>query len=334
MPILLKEISLNYTETDPKRLFWDYFAMYDLWRKVGSGHPTDMQTQRRMEIIDELFDIVQNRYAGAILADLMRSGIKVKESTDGDKNDGWGILNPKVSDKVTKLARQLLHARKMQNKEDMHSAISDLTTTGFGEGLLPQVGRQDIRTQQHISTTNPAGYLTKVSPIIARVFKSNLHFFIGHDKAKAAISSPPEVPTLAPSTPEPVVQAPAAPEPPPIPRPIVPPAPEKPMDEPMANNGLKRLTGAWENMLKTHGFEWDDINKTYEKGNGEAWISVFNNNSARLILKGGNRKDFQNLGLLFRHLEHEKQKQVAPVGAPVAQLNESNFKLLFGFLYS
>jgi hypothetical protein len=162
MAILLQEIALRYNETDPKKLFWDYFAMYDLWKKVGSGAAMSPSVGRKQEMIDYLYGEVQDRYVNRILTAISKFA-KLKE----ENND---VLRTSI--------KRLLHARKVKDRGEMHSVISDMSR----EGLLPDVEVSDIATQQRISTGNPARYIGKVSGIVAQMIQANLQSFVGYDK--------------------------------------------------------------------------------------------------------------------------------------------------------
>lgn len=336
MAIFLKEIALSYNkETDLRTMFYDYFCAYDLWRKVGDG-VTNVQSQRRREIIERLFEEIQDVYVTQILINIAAIEVFLRE----DEDDHWKPTPDNRGTRLKKLSARLQSAQKMQNREEMHSIIVDITQGGFGEGILPGVGRSDFKRQLRISTENPVAYLNLVSPLVAKILKSNLQFLIGYDKAKDATSvkKKPEPPAQSnwfqdfvnqtlQKTPEPAPPVTSEPS-----TSIVPPPPTSPIPTPMQRTEPKRLTGAWENVLKTHGFDWDESGKYYKKPNGD-WVEVYNDNTATLF-SGGKPNAFKNLGLLFRSLNHRKRRHAAPAGNPTAQLNEEHFKDLYRFFYS
>ena len=410
--LLLKEIAIRYNETDPKKLFWDYFAMYDLWKKVGSGgEMSSFNFGRKQEMIDYLYGEVQDRYVNRILTVISKFIMpKLKENND---------------DKLQKTVKRLLHARKMKDRVEMHSIIRDMST----EGWLPDVEVSDIATQQRISVGNPARYIGKVSGIVSQMIQANLQSFVGFDKVagekgketqvinaprgeftpeekrsltnigfdiiaqgnarartvgasypyihldklkdntyvfftadKSTIETLPDfnstiaylekdwVPKLRfgrkgqdltwswaqPATPTPVpVAPPAAPEPTPAPaapRSDIPSLPSNlpPLAGPTGEKAV-RIPPNWEKILGNYGYIWNEEENSYNNTQRNAKIKFRPNNTSVVTLSSGKTREFPNLGLLFRTLEHNKKKRHP--NEPVAQVTKENYKELYEFLY-
>jgi hypothetical protein len=172
--LLLKEIALRYTESTTIKLFWDYFAMYDLWKTVGSGATSNPQSEKRREMIDYIYGEVQDRFVNKLLTMIVKVGYPLKENEeDHPMADKWTVLK--------KLVKRLIHGRKTKDREEMHETITGLMGhLSRIPAIYPDIYPSEVEAQQRISVGNPARYLSKVSPLIARLIQSNLQFFVGY----------------------------------------------------------------------------------------------------------------------------------------------------------
>ena len=180
--LLLKEIALRYMEKDGKKQFWDFYAMYDLWRTVGSGGTASSPTsEKRQAMVDNVFEQVTKAFAKTIIANLIKfGGYKLKEDVDRGQ--------------VSKFIKQLMSGLKMSDWMEVYSAIDQMmdieqktSSLFFGRfGVSPA----DIKAQKRISIGNPARYLQFVSPIVARLIRNNYQVIGGQGDVGAELEKP------------------------------------------------------------------------------------------------------------------------------------------------
>lgn len=185
MALLLREITtpLRYHGKDDT-IFFDYYAMYDLWRRVGNS-PNNQSllqgppypTQARTKIIDQVFEQVSKQFADYMLKTIAKN---LKQVLDTNPNN--------IANDIKKAVNNLQHSNKVNDLVGVYSAINDFfeiqRSVPFLFKFSPLLSNSKIINQRSISLSNPARYLNKVSPLISSLIKSNLQYFGDYDKTR------------------------------------------------------------------------------------------------------------------------------------------------------
>lgn len=176
MTNLLKEITIQYSPK-LKTLHWDYFAMYLLWAKIGSEGlnraraDSEIPSGRRQELIDDVYEQIAHAFAEKL--------IRASETYNYDSYQNKESIQ---------IIKRLKHYKNTNNLLEMHGAIVDVlklfqanTWNVFDPGnenigFFPQI------ISDLLYTKNPSIFIGDTSPIISKIIKSNLHFFVSRDK--------------------------------------------------------------------------------------------------------------------------------------------------------
>lgn len=300
MPILLKEITLNY-EPDRgypriEQLIRDYYAMFTLWKSAGSGKLAfggGPEPEKRTAVIDQVFEQV---------AKMLGSELLIKFGTD------------------KKETRKLEHYLKMEDWLNLHAEIETLV-----KQILPGWRFQGVKGKLE---RDPRNTNMKFSSLVKRLIGTSRQF----PSTEEPKETPPTPVSVEPPTSAPSVSLPPPLEPTPRAYPPLPADPSfaKPIgvgDEP------KRIPG-WEGLMTRYGYTWSEEDKAYKSSERNVLIRVFPNNSAQVFLPNGGIRDFPTLGALFNAMEQNKKKRHHKKGEPAAHLTKEDFTKLFEFLYT
>lgn len=306
MPILLKEITLNYEPTggSPRieQLIRDYYAMFTLWRAAGSGKLAfggGAEPEKRTAVVDQVFEQV---------AKMLGSELLIKLGTD------------------KKETKKLEHYLKMEDWLNLHAEIDTLV-----QQILPGWRFRGVKGELE---KDPRNTFIKLSPLVKRLIGTSRQF-PPKEEPKEVPPAPVEPPTPAPTpapSPAPSVSLPPPMEPKSLAYPPLPAEPSfaKPIgvgDEP------KRIPG-WEGLMARYGYSWNEEEKAYKSPHRKVTIKIYPNNSAQVFLPSGGIRDFPTLGALFNTMEQNKKRRHHKKGEPAAQLTKEDFVPLFEFLYS
>jgi hypothetical protein len=301
MAPLLKELTLRYSpkSTSFSSVAADYYAMFNSWRTLGSGGHPGASSQRKTEIIDDLFEQVWTQFDKQ-LSDYLSST--------------WSQYRPIYKKPIEKLR----HARAVREPLDYHAAASEILTGILGHRWMRPHVNPDIDQQQ----------FRNLSPIVQRFVQkphqpektnSPATSKVSQGQAPAQMAKPEE-----PSKPAEKLPLPAADLP--------------PMEKPFATNAPKRLGGNWENILKDFGYDWNEDTDSYRNDKRGVRVQILGlRNSAEVTYAGGKKKTFATIGELLRAMGHARRRRHATVKVgqePAAQVTNEDYKLLYEFLYT
>jgi len=279
---------------------------------LGSGGlKGTTQTEKRRQVIDDIHTQIAKKFSEYILDKFSKfSYFQLEQNLPYENN----IKEAK------KTLRELHHAYKMEDLHEIYASINKLLgiTKSYTFLNIPGVFYSKIK-----QVVNPLDFLNSdkfvLSPIVEKFIRINSLFF----KQTEPVTPQQKIET------EPITE------------PITPPysinKPSEPVDiqtPSISGEELKRLSAAWEKILNNYGYYWEESENYYKNNIRDVIIKIYQDDSVKVNILSKNREiRFNNLGLLFRKLKHNKDKRHNTEKEPEAQLKENHFKDLFRFLY-
>lgn len=293
----LKELTIRYSPKGDNlfQLVKDYYAVFGLWQQIGAGGQPGAASERKTEMVND----VMVQVAKMVQDRINKRAVQMQ------------------TPEMHKELRKFNHAAATENWLDFTAALSDIvrkSATLDRSGDLAKVWKSASATDVSPSLWNLFGGRPPTPEPAWKKYDKPLR------PPKDATGGQRELPIAGSQIHLPFPKMPQMPDD--LPK----------MATPMAGTEPKRLGGNWEKLLTKFNYDWDESSKEYKNSQLGTTIRINPDNSANVTTVRGIRKDFVNLGLLLRALDHNRKKRHGK--EPIAQVTEGDFVQLYEFLYT